>query len=190
MSEIDNLLEIYGLSKQFGGVRALNDVSFDIPKNEIIGLLGENGAGKSTLIKVVSGAHPSTTGTLLWEGQEITLKSPLDAQARGIVTIYQEFNLVPSLSIAENIFLGRQPRNRAGLVDWERMRVEAAAVMNRIGLTVRPTTTVSGLSIAQQQLVEIARALDRRAVDHYGRTDCRVVASGGDATDRDHAQPS
>jgi inositol transport system ATP-binding protein len=122
------------------------------------GLLGENGAGKSTLLKIISGAQSPDAGTTTWQGQPAALASPQAAQALGITTIYQEFNLVPDLSIAENVFIGREPV-RAGFIDWPRMRADTAAVTKRIGLYLNPMTPVRDLSVAEQQMVEIARAL-------------------------------
>lgn len=161
-SHVD-LLRIDDVAKSFPGVRALKGISFSIRKNEILGLLGENGAGKSTLIKIVSGAQSATSGTLVWNGETVAAETPQSAQKRGIVTIYQEFNLVGTLSVAENIFLGRQHKATGGLLDWRAMNRAAETFMKRIGLNVSPETTVSKLSIAQQQMVEIARALSMDA---------------------------
>ena len=153
------LLEVRGLTKRFPGVVALDDVSFDVRRGEVHGLLGENGAGKSTLLKIIAGAQSPSAGTLAWEGREITHASPHAAQAMGIVTIYQEFNLVPTLGVAENIFIGREPLRLGAFVDWPRMRRDAKALLRRIGLDIDPDIEVSRLSVAEQQMVEIARAL-------------------------------
>ena len=146
------------MTKRFPGVVALRDVSLEVQAGEILALLGENGAGKSTLLKIVSGAQRPDEGRILWDGAPVQLASPHAAQARGIVTIYQEFTLVPDLSVAENVFIGREHR-RGPLVDWPRLRREAQAVLARIGLAVDPETPVRALSVAEQQMVEIARAL-------------------------------
>jgi inositol transport system ATP-binding protein len=156
------LLRLAGLTKRFPGVTALADVSFDVRAGEVLGLLGENGAGKSTLLKIVSGAQHPDTGTIEWDGSPTTLANPHRAQGLGIVTIYQEFNLVPDLSIAENVFIGREPV-RGGFIDWPRLRRETAAVMRRIGLDLDPMLPVRGLSVAEQQMVEIARALSMQS---------------------------
>jgi inositol transport system ATP-binding protein len=156
------LLRLAGLTKRFPGVTALADVSFDIFAGEVHGLLGENGAGKSTLLKIVSGAQQPDEGRIEWEGAPITLANPHRAQGRGIVTIYQEFNLVPDLSIAENVFIGREPL-RGGFVDWARLRAETVAVTRRIGLDLDPMRPVRDLSVAEQQMVEIARALSMQS---------------------------
>ena len=153
------MLELKALSKTFPGVRALHDVSFDVQPGEVQALLGENGAGKSTLLKIVSGAQQPSSGEILWDGRPVLMHRPQDAQRLGIVTIYQEFNLVPTLSVAENIFIGRQPLRRGGLLDWPRMNADSRTLMARIGMPLEPTTIVGSLSVAQQQMVEIARAL-------------------------------
>ena len=111
------MLEIRGVSKSFAGVRALHDVSFEVAAGEVHAIVGENGAGKSTLMKILSGAHTDYTGELLLDGEPLVLHSPRDAQRHGIAIIYQELNLIPELTVAENIFLGREPRNAAGLLD-------------------------------------------------------------------------
>jgi inositol transport system ATP-binding protein len=156
------LLRLTGLTKRFPGVTALADVSIDVRAGEVLGLLGENGAGKSTLLKIVSGAQQPDAGTIEWDGAPVTIASPHRAQALGIVTIYQEFNLVPDLSIAENVFIGREPV-RGGLIDWARLRAETVAVTRRIGLDLDPMLAVRELSVAEQQMVEIARALSMQS---------------------------
>ncbi len=153
------LLEIAGLGKRFVGVTALEDVSLDVRAGEVLGLLGENGAGKSTLLKILSGAQPLSSGRIVFDGRRYAPESPIEAQAMGIVTIYQELSLIPTLSVAENIFVGRAPLNRLRLVDWRRMRAESREIVARVGLDIDPETPVSALSVAEQQLVEIARAL-------------------------------
>ncbi|WP_210528193.1 sugar ABC transporter ATP-binding protein [Rubellimicrobium arenae] len=153
------LLEISGLSKRFPGVVALDDVSLDVRAGEILGLMGENGAGKSTLLKILSGAQPATAGRITFDGETYQPADPVAARTAGIVTIYQELSLIPTLTVAENIFVNRAPTGALGLVDWRRMRREALAILGRVGLSVHPDTPVSALSVAEQQLVEIARAL-------------------------------
>ncbi len=156
------LLRLTGLTKRFPGVTALADVSLDIFAGEVHALLGENGAGKSTLLKIVSGAQQPDTGTIEWDGSAVTLANPHRAQKHGIVTIYQEFNLVPDLSIAENVFIGREPL-RGGFIDWATLRAETVSVMRRIGLDLDPMMPVRDLSVAEQQMVEIARALSMQS---------------------------
>ena len=157
------LLEIIGLSKHFSGVTALDDVSLDVRAGEILGLLGENGAGKSTLLKILSGAQGSSSGRIVFAGQDYAPADPETARRVGIITIYQELSLIPTLSVAENIFINRAPTGRLGLVDWRRMRREAADILARVNLRIHPDTPVSALSVAEQQLVEIARALSLRS---------------------------
>jgi len=152
------LLRLTGVTKRFPGVTALDDVSLTVRAGEIHALLGENGAGKSTLLKIVSGAQSPDAGTIEWRGRPIALASPHAAQRQGIVTIYQEFTLIPDLTIAENVFVGREPL-RCGFVDGRQMRRDTRAITARIGLTLDPATPVRALSVAEQQMVEIARAL-------------------------------
>ncbi len=154
------LLRLEHVTKRFPGVTALRDVSFEVAAGEVHGLLGENGAGKSTLLKIVAGAQRPDEGRMFWQGRPVTLASPHAAQSLGIVTIYQELTLVPDLSVAENVFIGREAR-RGPLLDWTRLRRETAAVLARIGLDVDPAGPVRRLSVAEQQMVEIARALSR-----------------------------
>ncbi len=156
------LLRLDRVSKQFPGVRALDEVSLDVREGEVLGLLGENGAGKSTLLKIVSGAQQPDAGAIVWRGRPLRLASPHQAQRHGIVTIYQEFTLVPDLSIAENVFIGREPV-RGGLIDWAALRRQTAAITQRIGLDLDPMTSVRALSVAEQQMVEIARALSMQS---------------------------
>ena len=155
----DVLLTVEGVTKHFAGVTALSDVSLDVRRGEILGLLGENGAGKSTLLKILSGVQPPTSGRIVFDGAEFKPDNPQDAKRLGIVTIYQELSLIPTLTVAENIFIGRAPVNRLGLVDWRRMEEASRGIIARVGLTIDPLTPVSALSVAEQQLVEIARAL-------------------------------
>jgi inositol transport system ATP-binding protein len=158
----ESLLRLDGIGKRFPGVVALDGVSLDIRAGEVHGLLGENGAGKSTLLKIVSGAQRPDSGSIFWQGEPVVLATPHQAQMRGIVTIYQEFNLVPDLSIAENVFIGREPV-RGGLIDWPKLRRDTASVTNRIGLDLDPMLPVRFLSVAEQQMVEIARALSMQS---------------------------
>jgi ribose transport system ATP-binding protein len=158
------LLELRGISKRFAGVQALDKVSFEIYAGEVHMLLGENGAGKSTLMKVMCGAHLADAGEFYYQGQKVTISKPGDAQRLGISVIFQEFTLVPYLSVAQNIFLGREPSGRLpGTVDHVRMRRDARAVMKQLGMTISPDTLVATLGVAQQQMVEIAKALSQNA---------------------------
>ena len=152
------LLRMEHITKRFPGVLALDEVSLEVLPGEAHGLLGENGAGKSTLLKILSGAYRPDAGTIELGGEQLVLERPLDAQRRGIVTIYQEFNLIPTMTVAENVFLGREP-GRGPFVSWARLRDETVKVLRRLALDIDPMMLVSDLSVGEQQMVEIARAL-------------------------------
>jgi inositol transport system ATP-binding protein len=156
------LLRMSGISKRFPGVLALDNVDFEVAPGEIHALLGENGAGKSTLLKILAGAQQQDSGTITFAGQPVVLPTPHDAQRLGIVTIYQEFTLAPNMTIAENVFIGREPGPKP-FVSWRKMAAETRVVTGQIGLTVDPKTFVRDLSVAEQQLVEIARALSMKS---------------------------
>ncbi len=158
---VDVLLRLEGISKSFPGVRALHNVRMEIRRGEVHALLGENGAGKSTLMKILSGAYSRDAGEILWEGHPITIPNPREAQKLGIGIIYQEFNLVPQLSIAENVWISREPyRNRPlQLIDWKEMGRRTRELLDEVHLPLDPRRPVAGLGVAQQQMVEIAKAL-------------------------------
>jgi ribose transport system ATP-binding protein len=151
------------VTKQFPGVRALHDVTFDVRAGEIHALIGENGAGKSTLMKILSGVYASDAGQLRLDGQPLHLADPHDAKRHGIATIHQELNLIPELTIAENIFLGSEPRTAAGLLDARRMEAEAQALLQRLNLALPANRPVKQLRVGEQQLVEVAKALSLKA---------------------------
>jgi ribose transport system ATP-binding protein len=152
-----------GIRKAFPGVVALDGVDLEVRRGEVHVLLGENGAGKSTLMKILSGALPRDAGEIEIDGRPARIESPRDAQRLGIRTIYQELTLVPALSAAENIFLGREPRLGAGIIDTRRLHAETDRVLARLGLRIDPRRPVGELGIAQQQMVEVAKALDEEA---------------------------
>ncbi len=156
------ILRMTGISKRFPGVLALENVHLEIGPAEIHALLGENGAGKSTLLKILSGAHSADAGTIELFSQPVAFATPHDAQRAGVVTIYQEFTLAPDMTIAENVFIGREPGSRL-FVSWRRLADETRAIIDRIGLKRDPMTLVRDLSVAEQQLVEIARALSMQS---------------------------
>ncbi len=157
-------LHMQSISKSFPGVRALQDVSFELAKGEIHALVGENGAGKSTLMKILTGAYVGDGGEILLNGKPVVINSPGDAQALGISMIHQELSLIPYLTVGQNIYLGREPRGRLpGIIDWPTLNKEAQALLDRLSVGVNATDLVEGLSIAQQQMVEVAKALSLNA---------------------------
>jgi len=158
------ILELKGVTKRFPGVLALNEAHLSLRPAEVHCLLGENGAGKSTLMKILAGAQPLDEGEILLDGEPVTIQSPLHAQELGISMIYQEFNLSPYMSVAENIFLGREPvKGKSPIIDWARLYADAEAILKRIGVKLDVRRPVHELSIAQQQMVEIAKALSIEA---------------------------
>ncbi len=160
------LLEVAGVSKVFPGVRALDGVSFTLQPGEVHALVGENGAGKSTLIKVLTGVYTPDEGEVRYQDRPVRFGTPMDAQRAGISTIYQEVNLVPLMSVAHNLFLGREPRNRFGLVDGKRMAAEAHEVLRQYGVTADVRRPLGTLALGAQQMVALARAvmIDARVV--------------------------
>jgi ribose transport system ATP-binding protein len=155
------ILSLTGLSKQFPGVRALDSVDFSLFPGEVHALMGENGAGKSTLINIISGLLHPTSGKICVASEEVVFASAIQAQKAGISTITQEFNLVPELTVAENIFLGREPTVRIGLLNWREIKRRASEVLNELGLSVPLGQRVGYLSVGDRQLVEIAKALSK-----------------------------
>lgn len=153
------MLAVENITKKFPGVTALNNVSMELYPGKVNAILGENGAGKSTLMKILSGVYPDYEGRIVYNDQPVFFHSVRDAQARGIVIIHQELNLIPYLNIRENIFLGREIINNWGLLDKETMRRKTLALLQRLKLNVDPDTPVSQLKVGQQQVVEIAKAL-------------------------------
>src|SRR2546426_11453130 len=153
------VLEMRHIRKTFPGVVALDDVDFELRRGEVHILLGENGAGKSTLMKILSGAYQKSAGQIILDGAEVEIKDPKHAQTLGISTIYQEFNLIPHLSVGENIFLGREPAYLPGVIDQGAIFQEATRALSGLGLTLNPRTLVKELRVAEQQMVEVAKAL-------------------------------
>ncbi|WP_238365746.1 sugar ABC transporter ATP-binding protein [Mesobacterium pallidum] len=160
------VLRLEHIVKTFPGVRALDDVSFAVLPGEVHALMGENGAGKSTLMKVLGGIYQPDEGRILVEEAPAVMASPLEAKAKGIVFIHQELSLAEELTVAENIYLGELPRKRFGLVDWDRLHAQTDAILGKLRVGFDARTLVGDLSIANQQMVEIARALtvDAKAV--------------------------
>jgi len=158
---VDNtLVSLRGLCKSFAGVQALDKVAFDLRAGEVHALMGENGAGKSTLMKVLAGIHASDAGEVEIEGRPVVIASPRHAQALGIGIVHQELNLMRHLSVAQNIYIGREPRRGLGLfLDEERLNADARRLFERLNLELDPRTPVGDLTVARQQMVEIAKAL-------------------------------
>lgn len=157
------LLDVQGVQKQFPGVMALDGVHLQVRAGEVHALLGENGAGKSTLLKILAGAQSADQGTVIFDGAVLDpAGTPRDRQELGLITIYQEFNLLPFMSIAENLYLGREPK-RHGLIDWAKMFADSRTLLSSIGLDVDPRREVRHLSVAHQQMVEIVRAIAQQA---------------------------
>lgn len=155
----DYILKMEGITKEFPGVKALDDVQFYLRKGEIHALIGENGAGKSTLMKVLTGIHAPDSGTISFKGKPFQAKNPKHALENGISMIYQEFNLLPHLTVAENIFVAREPRKLGVLIDDQKMIARTKELMDSLGLDISPTRLVMDLSVAEKQMVEIAKAL-------------------------------
>jgi ribose transport system ATP-binding protein len=151
-----------GITKHFLGSPALQDASFEVAHGEVHALIGQNGAGKSTLIKVLTGVYAKDSGRIEFDGREVAFPSPHAAQLAGLSTIYQEVNLVPFRSVAENVFLNREPK-RFGLIDWRRMNREAAAILHRLDIDVDVTRPLNEYAIATQQMTALARALSTEA---------------------------
>ena len=162
----ETVLEVQDVSKRFAGVVALDGVSLGLRTGEVHALVGENGAGKSTLIKVLTGAYQPDHGRIVYRGEPVTFARPLDAQAAGISTIYQEVNLVPVLSVARNLFLGQEPTNRLGLIDFAQRHRHTTAILQRYGISVDVRRPLRELGLGMQQMVAIARAVsgDHRVV--------------------------
>ncbi|WP_174435864.1 sugar ABC transporter ATP-binding protein [Demequina aurantiaca] len=162
LSPVDAVVDIVGVTMEFPGVMALDCVDFRMYPGEVHSLMGENGAGKSTLIKVLTGVYSATAGDMHLAGSKVSFSTPAQAQDAGISTVYQEVNLLPNLSVAENIMLGREPR-RFGSLDWRAMRRRAAELLEGLNLDIDPGSLLGSHSIAIQQLVAIARAVDVNA---------------------------
>jgi D-xylose transport system ATP-binding protein len=162
----DVVLKMEHIVKEFPGVRALDDVNFEARAGEVLALMGENGAGKSTLMKVLGGVwpYPSYQGEIFIEGEKLRFHSTRDAMDAGIAIIHQELNLIPGLTVAENIFLDRQPTNRFGAIDWRQLNADAEALLDELGISdIKPSDLVKHIAVGKQQMVEIAKALSKRA---------------------------
>jgi ribose transport system ATP-binding protein len=156
------ILKVEGVSKRYGGVKALNEVQFDLNRGEVHALVGENGAGKSTLIKVLGGVVYRDSGTIIYDGEEVRYNRPIEAQEAGIAIIHQELTMMPSMSVTENLFMGRM-KSRFGLVNWRQLEKQARKILEQVKLPVDVYTPVRDLSISQRQMIEIAKALSANA---------------------------
>ncbi|MCS5732920.1 sugar ABC transporter ATP-binding protein [Herbiconiux daphne] len=157
------LLEVVGASKSFPGVKALDDVHLDLRAGEVLALVGENGAGKSTLMKLLSGVYTPDEGEFFLSGEQLAITGPKQAQELGISIIHQEFNLMPDLTIAQNIFIGREPRSGGVFLSERSLNRKTRELFDRLGLALDPSEVVGGLTVAKQQMVEIAKALSYNA---------------------------
>lgn len=163
MENVQYRLEMQHISKRFGGIQALNDVSVQVAPGEIHALIGENGAGKSTLIKILSGAYSRDSGTICIDGKQVNISSPLDAKTLGVSVIYQEFMLAPDLTVAENIFIDRMSGGKK-FINWKKLREDARQILKELGFeNIQVTEKVGRLSVAHQQIVEICKCLTRNA---------------------------
>ena len=153
------ILELKNITKRFPGVLALNDVSFDLKRGEVHALVGENGAGKSTLIKIITGAHEPTDGEMILDGHVITKNDPIKSQKNGVATIYQELNLMPAMSVMDNVFMGQEMTRRSLFLDKKKMLDICNDVIGQLGVEINPRSLIRDLSVAYQQLVEIAKVL-------------------------------
>lgn len=163
MSETPPRVQFHGISKHYPGVQALDDVSFSVGPGSIHALVGENGAGKSTLVKIIAGATRADRGSVLIDGQVASIRNTRAAAAMGIAVVHQEFSLAADLNVSENVFLGRWPRGPLGFISTRRLREGCGELLESLGVRISPRADVRGLSAAQQQIVEIARALSLQA---------------------------
>ena len=159
MKDKELILKLDSIVKVFPGVKALDGVHLEVNAGEVHALCGENGAGKSTLMKIISGAQTYSSGKIFMEGEEVVFHSTKDAERRGITMIYQEFNMIRDLSVAENMYLGRLPKTKVGSVDWKKLYLDAQEVLDKLGLKFNCKTKVRNLSVAESQMTEIAKCL-------------------------------
>ena len=156
---MESILRAEGIYKSFGANLVLQDVSLTVEAGQVHAVVGENGAGKSTLMNILGGVHQPDQGKIFLEGRPVSFADPQDAQKKGISLVHQELSLAPNMSIAQNIFIGREKQNRLGFIDWEGLYAETRTLFERLGVNLNPATLVSQLSVGMQQIVEIAKAL-------------------------------
>ena len=154
------ILKIENITKRFGGVLALDDVSFEIQRGEILGLLGANGAGKSTLLKIIGGVVPCDKGDIYLDENKCLAANANEARQHGLISVYQELNLFMNMTVAENMFLGREPKDAKGLIDWKKIKSDTKDVLSQFGLDIPVSAVLQNLSVAQRHLVEIVRAMN------------------------------
>jgi len=154
-----NILEVNGINKAFSGNYVLKNVSFDIKEGEVHTLIGENGAGKSTLMKIIGGIYSKDSGTIVYDGADIDFTSPIEAMNNGISIVHQELSLAENISVAQNIFCHREPKNKLGFIQWEKLYKQANSIFEQMGVDIDPRQEAGNISVAQQQLVEIGKAL-------------------------------
>lgn len=157
------ILKLDKVCKSFPGVKALDDVSLMVYKGEVLALAGENGAGKSTLMKIMTGIYQMDSGSMMFDGREVIVRSPKEAEVLGLSIIHQELNILPGKSVAENIYLGRLPMKRIHIVDWKRMFENTESLFENLNIPIDVTQSVRGMSVAQQQMIEIAKAVNYNA---------------------------
>lgn len=162
MQDTMDILKLSGINKEFPGVKALTDISFSLRKGEVHALVGENGAGKSTLMKILSGAYTKDSGTIEFEGKQVEITSPKFSEELGIATIYQELNLIRRITVAENVYLGRYPKKN-GLIDWKEVNKKAKELFDSFDIDIDVTKQLRSISIAEQQIVEIIKAVSMNA---------------------------
>ena len=156
------MLELKNISKTFGGVKALQNVSAQFQEGEIHAILGENGAGKSTLIKIVTGVYSKDDGQIYWEGKPVEINNYQDCQKLGVACIYQELSVIPPLTVAQNVFLGREPR-KGPFIDYAKMNQMTQELIDKYQFPLKPTTIVDNLGIGQRQLIEILKGLSQNS---------------------------
>ena len=163
MANHETILEAKGIYKSFSGVPVLQDVRFEVRRGEVHALMGENGAGKSTLIKIITGVYTKDDGQIYWEGKPVEINNYQDCQKLGVACIYQELSVIPPLTVAQNVYLGREPKNAFGLIDYKKMNEMTQELINKYEFPLKPTTIVDNLGIGQRQLIEILKGLSQNS---------------------------
>ncbi|MGD1038881.1 MAG: ATP-binding cassette domain-containing protein [Roseiarcus sp.] len=183
-------LRVAGINKSFGLSKALFDVSFDVGRGRVHALVGENGAGKSTLVKIVTGIIETDSGDLFLGGRAVRFNTPIEARRAGVGAVYQDPKLFPHLDVAENIAMGNAPVTAVGVVDRKAMYARASKALAQLGVDVDPHALIAGLSVAELQFVEIARAHRRPSASYSGRTDLGAHSGRSGEALSDRARPS